>query len=104
MKIQPNQKLRKEKFLTVFRRSGNSGHNHILCDANCKPFGALGGSAPERRSMKIIVKAITILALLAIAVGGSALDSANIIIPTMIIMPGLAWMILLIWVNKENLI
>ena len=62
-----------------------------------------GGGAPERRNMKIVVRAITILALIAIAVGGSALDSANIIIPTLIILPALAWLILLIWVNKENL-
>lgn len=62
-----------------------------------------GGGAPERRNMKIVVRAITILALIAIAVGGSALDSANIIIPTLMILPALAWLILLIWVNKENL-
>jgi len=53
--------------------------------------------------MKIIVRAITILALIAIALGGSALDSANITIPTLMILPALAWMALLIWVNKENL-
>ena len=63
----------------------------------------LGGGAPERRNMKVIAMAITILALIAIAVGGSALDSDNIIIPTMMILPALAWLILLIWVNKENL-
>lgn len=63
-----------------------------------------GGGAPERRNMKVIARAITILALIAIAVGGSALDSDNIIIPTMMILPALAWMVLLIWVNKENLI
>ena len=70
---------------------------------NCKLHGALGGGAPERRNMKVIAMAITILALIAIAVGGSALDSDNIIIPTMMILPALAWMALLIWVNKENL-
>ena len=63
-----------------------------------------GGGAPERRNMKVIARAITILALIAIAVGGSALDSANIIIPTLMILPALAWIVLLIWVNKENLI
>ena len=73
----------------------------LVTDKKC---GALGGSAPERRNMKIIVRAITILALIAIAVGGSALDSANIIIPTLMILPALAWIVLLIWVNKENLI
>ena len=64
----------------------------------------LGGGAPERRNMKVIVRAITILALIAIAVGGSALDSANVTIPILMILPALAWMALLIWVNKENLI
>ena len=53
--------------------------------------------------MKVIVRTITILALIAIAVGGSILDSANITIPTLMILPALAWMALLIWVNKENL-
>lgn len=42
--------------------------------------------------MKRVVKLITTIAILMIAVGGSLLDSSNIAVPIAIMAPGILWM------------
>lgn len=44
-----------------------------------------------KRRMKRVVKLITIIAILMIAVGGSLLDSSNIAVPIAIMVPGILW-------------
>lgn len=50
--------------------------------------------------MKTIVKIVTVIAVLMIMVGGSALDSQNMIPPMLMIFPGFVWLGLLAWANK----
>ena len=50
--------------------------------------------------MKRLVKVITIIAFMFLIIGGSALDSRNIIIPIAMIAPALVWFGLLAWANK----
>jgi len=51
-------------------------------------------------AMKRLVKAITIIAFMLLIIGGSALDSRNILIPIAMIVPALVWFGLLAWVNR----
>lgn len=50
--------------------------------------------------MKIAVKIITVAAALSIVAGGAALDSENLLIPTLMIAPALAWFSLVAWANR----
>lgn len=50
--------------------------------------------------MKTFVKIITVIAVLMIMVGGSALDSQNLIPPMLMIFPGLVWFGLIAWANR----
>ena len=52
--------------------------------------------------MKRIVKAITVIAVLLIQIGGAALDSENIMIPVCMVLPGIAWLGLIAWANREE--
>lgn len=52
--------------------------------------------------MKRIVKAITVIAVLLILIGGAAMDSENIIVPVCMILPGIAWLGLIVWANREE--
>ena len=49
--------------------------------------------------MRTAVKVITGISLLGIAVGGSMLDSASLMIPIMILVPCLVWLTLIVMVN-----
>lgn len=51
-------------------------------------------------AMKRLVKVITIIAFMLLIIGGSALDSRNIIIPIAMIVPALIWFGLLAWANR----
>lgn len=50
--------------------------------------------------MKRPMKVITIIAFMLLIIGGSALDSRNIIIPIAMIVPALVWFGLLAWANR----
>jgi len=50
--------------------------------------------------MRTAVKVITGISLLGIAVGGSMLDSAFLVLPVLMIVPSMTWLGLLVWVNK----
>ena len=53
--------------------------------------------------MKRIVKAITVIAALLIMIGGAAMDSDNIIVPICMVLPGIAWLSLIAWANREEI-
>lgn len=50
--------------------------------------------------MRTMVKVITAIALMGIAVGGSMLDSASLVLPVAMIVPSLVWLSLIGWVNR----
>lgn len=50
--------------------------------------------------MKLLVKIITVIAVLLIMTGGSALDSQNLVPPMLMIFPGLVWLGMVAWANK----
>lgn len=50
--------------------------------------------------MKTFMKIVTVIAVLMIMVGGSALDSQNLIPPMLMIFPGLVWLGLIAWANR----
>ena len=52
--------------------------------------------------MKLFVRMITVIALLLVMVGGSALDGKSILFPAVMILPGAAWFGLIAWANRER--
>lgn len=52
--------------------------------------------------MRTAVKVITGISLLGIAVGGSMLDSQSLVLPVLMIVPSMAWLGLLVWVNTHD--
>ena len=52
--------------------------------------------------MRTAVKVITGISLLGIAVGGSMLDSQSLVLPMLMIVPSMAWLGLLGWVNAHD--
>lgn len=52
--------------------------------------------------MKFFVRMITVVALLLVMVGGSALDGKSILFPAAMIIPGTAWLGLIAWANRER--
>ena len=52
--------------------------------------------------MRTAVKVITGIAFVGIAVGGSMLDSASLVLPMLMIVPSTAWLGLLGWVNAHD--
>ena len=50
--------------------------------------------------LKRLVKVITIIAFMLLIIGGSALDSRNILVPIAMIVPALVWFGLLAWANR----
>lgn len=52
--------------------------------------------------MKFFVRMITVIALLLVMVGGSALDGKSILFPAVMILPGTAWLGLIAWANRER--
>lgn len=52
--------------------------------------------------MRTAVKVITGISLLGIALGGSMLDSQSLVLPMLMIMPSLAWLGLIGWVNTHD--
>jgi hypothetical protein len=52
--------------------------------------------------MRTAVKVITGISLLGIAVGGSMLDSQSLVLPMLMIVPSMAWLSLLGWVNAHD--
>ena len=51
-------------------------------------------------AMKRLVKVITFIAFMFLIIGGSALDSRNILVPIAMIVPALIWFGLLAWANR----
>ena len=58
---------------------------------------------PGGKTVKRIVKAITVIAVLLILIGGAAMDSDNIIVPICMVLPGIAWLSLIAWANREEI-
>ena len=52
--------------------------------------------------MRTAVKVITGISLLGIAVGGSMLDSQSMVLPMLMIVPSMAWLVLLVWANRRT--
>ena len=52
--------------------------------------------------MKFFVRMITVIALLLVMVGGSALDGKSILVPAVMIIPGTAWLAMIAWANRER--
>lgn len=52
--------------------------------------------------MKAVVMIITGIAVAGIAVGGSMLDSQSLVLPIAMIIPSMAWLGLLGWVNAHD--
>lgn len=50
--------------------------------------------------LKKTVKVITAIAFCMVLVGGSALDSKNLLVPAVMIVPSLGWLALVAWANK----
>ena len=62
----------------------------------------LSARHPGGKTVKRIVKAITVIAVLLILIGGAAMDSENIIVPVCMVIPGIAWLGLIVWANREE--
>ena len=54
------------------------------------------------REMKFFVRMITVIALILVMVGGSALDGKSILFPAAMILPGVAWLGLIALANLNG--
>lgn len=52
--------------------------------------------------MRKVVRAITVIAMLMIMLGGAAMDSEDIRIPVCMVLLGATWLGAIIWVNREE--
>lgn len=52
--------------------------------------------------MKKIIKAVTVIAVLLIMIGGAAMDSENLMVPLCMVIPGIIWLGLIAWANREE--
>lgn len=57
-------------------------------------------SAAVEEQMKTAVRIITVIALVALMTGGSALDGQNLVIPAAMIIPSAGWFGLIGWANR----
>jgi len=50
--------------------------------------------------MKTAVKILTVIALLLIMFGGSALDSEDLTVPVLMLVPSFIWLGMIAWANR----